>query len=538
MMRADMNDLCDYPSDRIKRELDPGSDAEKKLALPWIKLMFWSIAEGSKERSPFLHCSTTRMAAQRWAIGSRTRRGTQEDNSIMVKIDLWAWYQSGEMPDEGIIDISTQANLRKVFKKGPTAYGDDIHDHWHLIAQTNDCKELMLKWRGTVPTKHIAVINEDSGAFIGELDDFVQYAKRRGNLSHAQYIQAKASIERQAALLEQAGLKGAVAKAVSAANAKAMNPAGAKAMIPAKSTAVKSHTAAKSPPGSQPRLAQAAPTPGLQWKAIPPGAQFIDRKAPVHPPPPKTPVPAKAPVPATPCKPKPVDETVLEVHPMPEMPSVDVMVSKIENKIQNGEPVDKPQDTPVSKEHVTKSVKIYEDELAVQAETAQMSITADPQLRIIIEQESKINQVLNQTQDELQLKQQAWAQQKVADVLQVKQQAHALDLAQAQVHPVGMPSSSGLKRHSDHLSSDAEPPLKQATVISETTPDTGKPCGSQQRPGKGMVAVDLSESDDEDLEPQQQSDVAAEKVTNACPAEPQVAKATAPDIAKAATPPV
>ena len=94
-----------------------------------------AVFHGSKERTPFWHASTTLAAAQRWRTMAdaseredAVRRGSQPSqipSRVAIRIDIWAWYQSGEMETDTLIDMSTINAIQRFF---PRSY--DLEDQF------------------------------------------------------------------------------------------------------------------------------------------------------------------------------------------------------------------------------------------------------------------------------------------------------------------------------------------------------------------------------------------------------------------------
>ena len=88
-----------------------------------------AVAHGSEkgQRSPFWHASVTLVNAHRWRAMADARRaaasgsqpsgsgsgsqpsGSGSDHRVAVRIDIWAWFQSGTMKNHTLIDLSTDA---------------------------------------------------------------------------------------------------------------------------------------------------------------------------------------------------------------------------------------------------------------------------------------------------------------------------------------------------------------------------------------------------------------------------------------------
>ncbi len=151
-MRADLDDLkhtqhnvhhVDHDSDNMRREV------------------LRAVVHGSTERSPFLHTSRSMEAAQCYAAMGRVDRGEEMHSQMMVKIDLWGWYQTGTLKEHTIIDLSSTQALKKYFTNPPDMYGKLFQDNFALGARRNESsKEIQLKWRGTLPLEFMEVIGQ------------------------------------------------------------------------------------------------------------------------------------------------------------------------------------------------------------------------------------------------------------------------------------------------------------------------------------------------------------------------------------------
>ena len=102
--------------------------------------------------------------------------GRSDDGVIFCKIDIWSWFVSGSMPEVGVIDISNQKKLAKVFKGGPGQCSLYVQQNQEHLIKTRECKEVLLKWRGRIPLKYFTVIDTDTGEDIGSLQWFIERA--------------------------------------------------------------------------------------------------------------------------------------------------------------------------------------------------------------------------------------------------------------------------------------------------------------------------------------------------------------------------
>ena len=82
------------------------------------KMVLHCVLRGSRVRSPFWHASTSLTASHQWLAKARSS-GSQpsEGKRVAIRIDIWAWYQSGEMLEDGLIDLSyttAQKHIRQL----------------------------------------------------------------------------------------------------------------------------------------------------------------------------------------------------------------------------------------------------------------------------------------------------------------------------------------------------------------------------------------------------------------------------------------
>ena len=111
----------------------------------------------------------------------------EDEGAVMCKINIWEWYQSGQMPDVGVIDISNHKKLATVFKGGPAHCSKFVDDNFHHIAKTYDCKEVLIKWRGLIPLEFFTVIDQSNGNDIGPLAWFIEKARLGPQLSQKRF---------------------------------------------------------------------------------------------------------------------------------------------------------------------------------------------------------------------------------------------------------------------------------------------------------------------------------------------------------------
>ena len=165
-MRPDMDDLMFVP--HACHAFDPNSDEMK------VEIMS-ALVHGSKQRSPFLHGSISLSKAHRWSQLAQEHRGEEVREQVLVKIDLWAWYQSGGVTQDMILDLSSPAAMNKVFKKGFYGYGDWCEEASSELMLAVNTREILLKWRGSVPVEVMEVVDLH-GESLGKLEDLLKQA--------------------------------------------------------------------------------------------------------------------------------------------------------------------------------------------------------------------------------------------------------------------------------------------------------------------------------------------------------------------------
>ena len=77
----------------------------------------------------------------------------------MVRIDLWRLYTDGLLVAQQVIDLSTLEARRRYWTKAPMDYGDWAEMNFSRIDLAESAKEVLIMWRGQVPTSHFAVVS-------------------------------------------------------------------------------------------------------------------------------------------------------------------------------------------------------------------------------------------------------------------------------------------------------------------------------------------------------------------------------------------
>ena len=175
-MRHDMDDMvCEMETLEKMMGYERGSNI-------FISETLKAVRDGSCYRSPFLHTSLS-LDKIRWYM-----RLTHD--ALAAQIDIMAWYQSGDMPEGAIIDLSAPGPQRKFVLgssgllgfESPTIADTDVQE---VIRFTRLAKEVLLCWRGMVPSKYFEVINVFNGEVLGKLDD----VRASSNLARSQGTQ-------------------------------------------------------------------------------------------------------------------------------------------------------------------------------------------------------------------------------------------------------------------------------------------------------------------------------------------------------------
>ena len=112
IMRVDMDDI-QFCSETFRDVARMKRDSKE-----FISETLRAVAKGCNYRTPFLHASLSLTAAHEWGVMAM-ESGLKWDptyETLAVRIDIWAWYQSGEVPEQGIIDLPSLAQQRLFIK--------------------------------------------------------------------------------------------------------------------------------------------------------------------------------------------------------------------------------------------------------------------------------------------------------------------------------------------------------------------------------------------------------------------------------------
>ena len=105
--------------------------------------------------SPFLHTSTCPNQAKQYHVRAIAARKEKPEQQILVKIDLWGWFQSGLFNEDQMVDLSSLEAARRFFKKGQPDYGLYVEQCFFAVSRSVEEQEILIKWRGTVPLEFI-----------------------------------------------------------------------------------------------------------------------------------------------------------------------------------------------------------------------------------------------------------------------------------------------------------------------------------------------------------------------------------------------
>ena len=158
-MRVTMDDMVSkfHPA----HEMEPDSDEMRtQVAI--------AICEGSKFRSPFLHSSNSIFGARRFRAMGQALRGEQQQT--MVRINIWQLYEEGQLAASDVIDMSCRKGQGHFFQKGPGGYGTYVEDRFaEMLQHASKAEEVVLKWRGSIPTCAFEVAYVHDLLFMGSL---------------------------------------------------------------------------------------------------------------------------------------------------------------------------------------------------------------------------------------------------------------------------------------------------------------------------------------------------------------------------------
>ena len=147
---------------------------------PWVrgatlaKEGLKAVQIGSSVVSPFVHFSWRFEEARHWYIKGK-RRG--EVNNIMCRVDSQALSQAPDLASAlsnlSYVDLSTQKSCQPYI--GPWVGNGEVQDRLEAIGHAQKVAEVLVAWRGQIPRRIFEVIDADSGEFLRNLDESVQW---------------------------------------------------------------------------------------------------------------------------------------------------------------------------------------------------------------------------------------------------------------------------------------------------------------------------------------------------------------------------
>ena len=111
---------------------------------------------------PFLHASKTLGAAVRWSSRAGVREEGAGVNVRTVRIDLHDLLGNGDLQAGDIVDVS---------------HGEWFGENFWALHVSLETKEVLIKWRGSVPLYAFAFIESGLGHVLGKLQDKLEKAK-------------------------------------------------------------------------------------------------------------------------------------------------------------------------------------------------------------------------------------------------------------------------------------------------------------------------------------------------------------------------
>ena len=165
VMRSDLKDL--FP-DRY-REKCVCTNAVEDPRLP--RCVVDAVNTGSRTTSPFLHATTSFKSMWQWLQLGKHRNDAEWPPC--VEIDIWGWFQSGDMPENAIIDLSTRKAQMKFFGADYEKHGIDQSELMELMGHADRAREVLIKWRGEVPQKFMTLVDSTNGMPLGPYMELV-----------------------------------------------------------------------------------------------------------------------------------------------------------------------------------------------------------------------------------------------------------------------------------------------------------------------------------------------------------------------------
>ena len=183
-MRLDMDDLKPAVHGRLHEAQLLFRRTNGQMTDEGRKHVLRAVLKGSKERSPFLHTSTSVASTNSWHCLARQDR--HEQQSVMCKIDIWGAYCAGVLKEEMVIDLSDRNAWLRFMLANPGRLDDfSPNCDWTVpFDRATKAREVLLMWRGEIPLEFFQIIdNYDAryeganGESLGFLQHFIDLAK-------------------------------------------------------------------------------------------------------------------------------------------------------------------------------------------------------------------------------------------------------------------------------------------------------------------------------------------------------------------------
>ena len=232
-----------------------GDDGSQPRAnhISFVREVLRSVRYGSDYGydNPFWPTSTSIRAAREWRsraddVSSRQIHGREGHYRVCIRIDIWAWFQSGTMPPAALIDLSTIVAQRKIYKSLAATYGFEDEDFGKALRWSVECKEVLVKWRGEVPMEYCEVVDEcDEHTSLGKVREILNHARENRLQMDSEAVKNYRLVED---LAVQTALQAAADAAAAAAAAAADAAAAASAVVAAEETSSMPFRARPHPP--------------------------------------------------------------------------------------------------------------------------------------------------------------------------------------------------------------------------------------------------------------------------------------------------
>ena len=169
IMDRDMDDF--RFEGRVFHILEPDDDD--------LRLEAMSLLAGNDptDQSPYLSASLDFAALVRWCLAEGLLSGQPHpalSHVIAVRINIWAYYQSGEAPQQAVVDLSHHKAQQRFFTNPDLgAYGVDQDRAVTAIRCALSCKQVLLKWRGYIPIDFYERVDIATGEVLGPLENAI-----------------------------------------------------------------------------------------------------------------------------------------------------------------------------------------------------------------------------------------------------------------------------------------------------------------------------------------------------------------------------